>query len=71
MLGYGCGVSQYPKIYYRDLYKYQILPRACLGSFEGYPGEKPTREKWVSDLAGQAETFFWEYIEKGLHRKIG
>ena len=40
MLGYGCGVSQYPQSYDLDLDKYQVSPRPYLGSFEGYPGEK-------------------------------
>ena len=40
MLGFGCGVSQYPQFYYQDLDKYQVLPRPYLGSFEGYRKEK-------------------------------
>ena len=39
VLGYGCGVSQYPQYYHIDLYKYQILPHPYWGSFGGYPGE--------------------------------
>ena len=44
MLSYGCGVSQYPQLYYRDLDKYQVLPRTYWGSFEGYPGENCKRK---------------------------
>ena len=40
MLGYGCGVYQYPQFYDQDEDKYQVLPRPYWGSFEGYPGEK-------------------------------
>ena len=32
ILGYGCGVSQYPQLYYQELKKYQILPCPYLGS---------------------------------------
>ena len=35
MLGFGCGVSQYPQFYYQDLDKYQVLPLPYLGSLEG------------------------------------
>ena len=30
MLVYGCGVSQYPKLCYQELDKYQVLPRPNL-----------------------------------------
>ena len=30
MLGYGCGVSQYPQFHDRGLYKYQVLIRPYL-----------------------------------------
>ena len=40
MLGYGCGVSQYPQFYDQYLDKHQVLLRPYLGKFEGYPGEK-------------------------------
>ena len=39
MLGYGCGVYQYPQFYDQYLDKYQVLPRPYLGSFEGDNGE--------------------------------
>ena len=64
MIGYGCGVSQYPQCYYQDLDNYQVLPRLHMGSFEGYPEEKIIKEKWVLELEGKAETFVWECIEK-------
>ena len=41
MLGYGCGVSQYPQSYYQNFDKYQVLPRPHLGYFEGFPAENP------------------------------
>ena len=40
MLGYGCGMSQYPQFYDKELDRYQVLPRPYRGSFEGFPGEK-------------------------------
>ena len=55
MLSYGCGVSQYPQLYYRYLDKYQVLPRTYWGSFEGFPVEKSTKEKWMLDLVGQSK----------------
>ena len=54
MLGYGCGMSQYPQFYYQDLDKYQVLTRPYWGSFEGYLGKKCTKEKCLLDLAGQS-----------------
>ena len=47
VLGHGCGVSQY-----QQLENYQLLPRPYLGIFEGSNWEKPTKEKWMLDLAG-------------------
>ena len=52
MLGNGCGVSQYPQFYDRELDKYQVLPRPYLRYFEVFPGDKFIKEKWVLDLAG-------------------
>ena len=40
MLVYGCGVSQYPHLYYQELKKNQVLPRQYLEYFEGCPGGK-------------------------------
>ena len=40
MLGYGCGVFQYPHFYYQELDRYKVLPRPYRGSSEGFPGEK-------------------------------
>ena len=56
MLGYGCGVSQYPRFLVEYLDMYQMLPRPCLRSFDGVLGDKIII-KWVLDLANQAETF--------------
>ena len=60
MLGYEYGASQYPQFHYRGLDKYQVLTRPYLGSFEGCPGEKSIKERWLLDFAGQTETFFLE-----------
>ena len=40
MLGYGCGMSQYPQFFVEDLDMYQVLPRPYLRSFDGFPGYK-------------------------------
>ena len=40
MIGYGCGVSQYPQFFVKDLDMYQVLPRPYLWSFGGGPGDK-------------------------------
>ena len=37
MLGYGCGVSQYPQFFVKDLDMYQVISRPYLGSFDGGP----------------------------------
>ena len=44
MLGYGCGVSQYPQFYVKDLDMYQVLPRPFIGYFDGFPGEKSIKK---------------------------
>ena len=51
MLGYGCGVSMYPQFFVEDLNIYQMLRRLCLRSFDGGPGYKVLKQKWVLDLA--------------------
>ena len=63
MLGYGCGVSMYSQFFVDDLDIYHMLPRPFLRSFDGGPGEKVLKNKWVLDLANRAETFAWECIE--------
>ena len=40
MLGYGCGVSQYPQFFVEDLDMYQMLPRPYLRSFDGGTEDK-------------------------------
>ena len=40
MLGYGCGVYQYPQYYAKDLDMYQVLPLPYIGSFDGCPADK-------------------------------
>ena len=64
MLVHGCGVSRYPWFYDQYLEKCQLLPRTYLGIFEDDNGEKMTKEKWILDLAGEADHFLWEFIEK-------
>ena len=39
MLGYGCGVSQYPQFYLIYLDMYQVLPSQYIGSFDVFPGD--------------------------------
>ena len=63
MLGYGCGVSQYPQFFVKDLDMYQVLPRPYLRSFDGLPGEKLILKKWLLDLVSRAETCVCECIE--------
>ena len=40
MIGYGCGVSQYPKLFVEDLNMYQMLPPPYLRYFDGGTGDK-------------------------------
>ena len=40
MLGYGCGMSQYPQFYVKYLDMDQLLPRPYLGSCDGFTGHK-------------------------------
>ena len=40
IIGYGCGVSQYPQFFVEDLDMYQMLPRPYLRSFDGGPGKE-------------------------------
>ena len=42
MIGYGCGVSQYPHFSDKYLVMYQVLPRPYIGSFGCFPGDKLT-----------------------------
>ena len=37
MLGYGCGVSQYPQFYDKELDRYQVLPHPYRGYFAVFP----------------------------------
>ena len=46
MLGYGCGVSQYPQFYVKYLDMYQVLPHPYIGSFYGFPGDKLALKNW-------------------------
>ena len=66
MLVYGCGVSMYPQFFVEDLDIYQMLPNPYLISFDGGPGYKVLKQKWVLDLANRAETCFWECIESRI-----
>ena len=40
MLGYGCGVSQYPQFFVKYLDMYHVLPRPYLGYFDGGSEDK-------------------------------
>ena len=40
MLGYGCGVSQYPQFFVEYLFMYHMLPRPYLRYFDGGTGDK-------------------------------
>ena len=66
MLGYGCGVSMYPQFFVEDLNIYQMLRRPYLISFDGGPGYKVLKQKWVLDLANRAETFVLECIKSRI-----
>ena len=68
MLGYGCGVSQYPQLFVEDVYIYQMLPLPYLRSFDGGPGDKLIKQKWVLNLANLVETLVWECIEYRIMR---
>ena len=43
MLGYGYGVSYYPKFCDKYLDMYQVLPRPYIGYFDGFTGDKLIR----------------------------
>ena len=66
MLSYGCGVSMYPQLFVENLDIYQMLPRPYLRSFDGGPGDKLLKQKWVLNLANLAETFVRECIESRI-----
>ena len=40
MLGYGCGVLQFPQFFVEDLDMYQMLPHPYLRYFDGGPGDQ-------------------------------
>ena len=40
MLGYECGMSQYPQFFVEDLDMYQMLPRSYLRPFDYFRGDK-------------------------------
>ena len=65
MLGYGCGVSQYPQIYVKYLDMYQVLPRPYIGSFDGFPVDNLIKKMGVRP--GKSSRFFlWECIESRI-----
>ena len=47
MLGFGCGVFQYPQFYDKDLDMHQVLPHPYLGSFYGGPGDNTIKKMGV------------------------
>ena len=70
MLGYGCGMSQYHQFYYKYLDRYQLLQFPYRDYFEGFPGYKFVKEKWVLDLAYQAKLLPGKILKK-KQRNIG
>ena len=56
----------YPQFFVEDLAIYQILPRSYLRYFDGDPGDKLLKQKWVLELADRAETFVWGFIESRI-----
>ena len=66
MIGYGCGVSMYPKFFYKDSKTFQMLPRPFIRSFGGQRSDQVLKQKWVLDLANRAETFLLESIESRI-----
>ena len=61
-------MSQYPKFYDKYLENYQVLPRPYLGTFRVIL-EKIDIIKWLLDLTGEAEIFFWGCIERTKSNK--
>ena len=57
MLCHGCGVSQFPQLYYNNKYKYQILPRPYVGSYKGDKGNTFLKEKCIVELSTQVKLF--------------
>ena len=49
MLGYACGVSQYPQFYDKHLFMYQVLPRPNIGYFDGFTVDRFIK-KWAFRL---------------------
>ena len=66
MLGYGCGVTQYPQLFVEDLDMYQVLPRPYLRSFHGGLGDKLIIKKLVLELENRAEAFVLVCIESNI-----
>ena len=62
MIGYGCGVSQYPQFYVKDLDMYQILPRPYIGSFGVFLGDNLI-EKIGVRIGKSSRNIFLEFIE--------
>ena len=51
MLGYGCGVSMYPKFYDKELKSFHMLPRPFIRSFDGQCSDQIIIKEWVLNLA--------------------
>ena len=71
MLGCGCGVSQYPQFFDRELDKYQLLPRPYLVSFEGYPGENPWKKNGWQTWQAKHKYLFWNILKVEQQKDIG
>ena len=62
MFGYGCGVSQYPQFYDKQLDRYQILQHPYSGSFNCFPGNIFEKENGLLDLSDQTKYFVQKNI---------
>ena len=58
ILGYGCGVSQYPQFYDQELKKYQVLTLPYLRYLEGCPKEKIHKIKMGVRLGRSSQNIF-------------
>ena len=65
MIGYGCGVSQYPQLFVEDLDMYQMLPRTYLRSFDGGPGDKLIKQIGCYTWQITQKPFSWNVLNPG------
>ena len=65
MIGYGCGVSQYPEFYVIYLNMYQVLPCQYLLSFDDGHGDMLIKRMDVR-LGKSSRNIVWECIESRI-----